>query len=283
VRFTVLGASGFIGSHIVAELRRRGVETAAPQRYEWDDALRREAGHVIYCAGLTADFRVRGLDAVRAHVCRLLDVLAGGGFLSLLYLSSARLYLGGQSGSESSTFVVDPRRSSDLYNLSKLTGESLCLSRGDARIRVARLSNVYGPDWRSDNFLMSVIRAGSEQGAVEMHTALESRKDYISIEEAVPLLIAIAERGKHDVYNVASGVSTSNSEIAGALERLGVRVTVRTDAPVVAFPALDTSRIGEEFWLAHRAVTADLPQLIEAYGEWRARQQLSLSTVGSFP
>ena len=269
MRFTVLGASGFVGSHLVAELRRRDVEVAAPRRDDWHDALRSHPGHVLYCAGLTADFRAHGADAVRAHVCRLLEVIERDSFESLVYLSSTRVYRGSESGSENSTFRVDPSSPDDLYNLSKLTGEALCLSRGDGRIRVARLSNAYGSDWMSTNFLMSVVRAAADTGAVEMETAAESRKDYIAIEEAVRLLLAIAERGRQALYNVASGESTTNGEIAAVLERLGVRVTVRPDAPVVVFPPVDVSRTSAEFQPARRALVDDLPQLIATYREWK--------------
>src|SRR5437868_14664917 len=88
---TVLGASGFIGSHIVRELEQRGEKYYAPAKVEtiWDKDL----GNIIYCIGLTADFRTRPFDTVEAHVCKLNELLKRGRFDSLLYLSSTRVYI----------------------------------------------------------------------------------------------------------------------------------------------------------------------------------------------
>src|SRR5688500_5975918 len=92
---TVLGASGFIGSRLVSQLAATGAEYQAVGRNEALPAG--PLGHVIYCIGLTADFRSRPLNTVEAHVCKLLEVLRKCDFESLLYLSSTRLYNPGRS------------------------------------------------------------------------------------------------------------------------------------------------------------------------------------------
>jgi len=74
MKFTVLGAGGFIGSHLLAHLRQAGHDCFAPARGD-ATLFAEELGHVIYCIGLTADFRSRPFDTVRAHVCLLADVL----------------------------------------------------------------------------------------------------------------------------------------------------------------------------------------------------------------
>jgi nucleoside-diphosphate-sugar epimerase len=264
MKFTILGGAGFIGTHLAAEARRRGAEVAAPDRDGWDEALTDNPGHVIYSAGTTADFRTRSFDTVRAHVCRLVEVLERGSFDSLLYLSSTRIYGGSASGSEDSVFTVDPKSASDLFNVSKLMGESLCLARSGP-IRIARPSNVYGPDWLSENFLMSITRSAAEHGEVVFRTAPESSKDYISISDAAPLLLDLAERGTQSIYNVASGISTSNEMIAAVLRRVGIRVRYDDKAPIVGFPIIDISRVRDEFAFAPRSVVDDLPSLIESY------------------
>src|SRR4051812_11177152 len=80
MRFTVLGASGFIGSHLMRWLESQSLPYWAPKRCE--NVLGRPLGHVIYCIGLTADFRGRPYDTVRAHVCHLLDILEEAEFAS---------------------------------------------------------------------------------------------------------------------------------------------------------------------------------------------------------
>lgn len=267
--FTIFGGTGFIGSHLAAQLRRRGIDPYLPSRHDtaWRD---RPLGHAIYAIGTTADFRRRRLDTVQAHVCRFADVLQHGGFDSLLYLSSTRVYAGADSGGEASRLCVDPHSLSDVYNLSKLMGEVLALTSEQPRVRVARLSNVYGPDWESDNFLVSVIRDAVDRGATTFGTSRESSKDYVSIEDAVDLLLAIAEMGKERIYNVAAGAAMTHGDLAAALREATRCQTYFADtAPTIGFPHIDISRIRDEFGAVPRRLADDLPRLVAAYQAWR--------------
>jgi nucleoside-diphosphate-sugar epimerase len=267
VTFTVLG-TGFIGSHVQAYLREQGYACNAVPRSEFDHLAGRRLGHVIDCIGVTADFRSRPLEAVQAHVCRLVDILTSTEFDSLLYLSSTRVYDPHSSGRETEhAFRVDPMRLSDVYNLSKLTGESVCFAVGRPAVRVARLSNVYGPDWTSDDFLSAIIRQIGG-GSVLFHSAPESAKDYICIDDAVRVLVDISLRGRERLYNVASGRNITNAQIAERLEELGYRTEFEKAAPVVRFPDIDNTRIREEFAFSPRSVLDDLPALLEDYSQW---------------
>lgn len=268
MRFTVFGATGFIGSHLTTELRRRGIECATPSTGELDSLAGRNLGHAVYAIGVTADFRRRPLDTIRAHVSRTVDILQSSEFASFVYLSSTRLYGATSEGREESSFEVDPRSADDLYNLSKLVAESACLAVAGDRARVVRLANVYGSDWNSDNFLMSLIRTAVDVGAVEIRNAPASSKDYVAIDDVVALLIDIAARGTRTIYNVASGDPVTNEQLADALSRAaGAEVTFAPNGPAVVFPRIDVSRISEEFAFAPRRVLHDLPRLV---GDYRA-------------
>src|SRR5687768_14738265 len=87
---TVLGSQGFVGRHVVQELEQRGLPYFAPPREAPLSGT--PLGDVIYCIGLTADFRSRPFETVEAHVVKLRDVLEGCDLDSLLYLSSTRVY-----------------------------------------------------------------------------------------------------------------------------------------------------------------------------------------------
>lgn len=268
--FTVLG-QGFIGSHLVSFLRQQGHDCLAPTRAELDQLEGRDLGHVLYCIGVTADFRSRPLDTVRAHVCRLLEILERTQFDSLLYLSSTRVYGSVSEGRETErAFRVDPASPSDLYNLSKLMGESLCLSVARQSVRVARLSNVYGADWTSDNFLSSVIRSAVDQGSVVFRSAPDSAKDFIAVEDAVRVLTGISMRGRERLYNVASGVPVTNAQLAEKLRRCGGEVAFEERAPLVTFPIIDAARVREEFAFTPRNILDDLPGLLAQYRDWSA-------------
>ena len=254
MKFTVLGATGVIGRHVIKFLRARGEDVFAPDR---DDSsiFSRPLGNIIYAIGVTADFRTRPIDTVQSHVCILTDILRRADFESLVYLSSTRVYMGAATSSEDNTFYVNPQDPSDLYNLSKLMGESLCLFCGRKGVKIARLSNVVGgEDHDSDNFLPSLIRE-ARKGKIVLHTDLSSAKDYIHIDDVASLLYQIACTGQRSIYNVASGQQITHAEWVSRLESLtGCSFEIETGAPVIQFIPINVERISKEFCFQPQSV-----------------------------
>jgi nucleoside-diphosphate-sugar epimerase len=264
-RFTVFGGAGFIGAHLVSYLRARGHECYVPERdriLEWTLPL----GHVVYCIGLTADFRSRPFDTVEAHTSLFASLLRRARFDSLLYLSSARIYQAADSGEETAQFRVDPVDPSQLYNLTKLTAECLCLSLDRREIRIARLSNVYGPDFESANFLTSVIRDAVQHGFVRLQAHPDGAKDYVAIADVTEMLERIALEGRHRVYNVAAGRNVTNREIMAALrEQTDCSIEWTRDAPLVAAPPISIELLRDAFGYIPRQFSEQLPTLVAQY------------------
>jgi nucleoside-diphosphate-sugar epimerase len=214
---------------------------------------------VIYAIGVTGDFRSRALDTVQAHVCALAPVLRHASFESLLYLSSTRVYGALPRGTEEAVLQVDPQDPSDLYNLSKLMGESMCLCSGRSGVRIARLSNVVGAeDGDSANFLPSLLRE-ARAGCITLRTDPASAKDYIHIDDVVDLLPRIAMQGRQTMYNVASGEQLTHRQwVDHLVAGTGCTVQVQAQAPLLRFAPVDTTRIRAEFGFAPRPVLATM-------------------------
>ncbi len=265
MKFTVFGSSGFIGSHLNASLVAEGAECYTP--YRDDPAIYgQNLGHVIYCIGLTADFRERPFDTVRAHVFRLLNLLENCSFDSFLYLSSTRLYLKGNQGDEMADVRVNSNDPDDLYNLSKLMGESLCFSSERPGVRVARLSNVFGKKDGSTDFLSSVIRDAVERGKVILSSSMASEKDYVSIADVVALLPKISAFGQYRLYNVASGKNTSNRSLMSEIKKqTGCRVTMADHTKVSRFPEISINRVKAEFGFSPEPLIPAISTLIPQY------------------
>jgi nucleoside-diphosphate-sugar epimerase len=263
---TILGASGFIGQRLNERLGELNLERYAPDRAE--DLAGKHLGDVIYCIGLTADFRSRPFDTVEAHVCKLLQVLRNSSFDSLLYLSSTRLYgTHGESTTEERALRIEPLSQSDLYNASKAMGESLALNSG-GKVRIARISNVYGGDFASANFLTTIIRDAVSKKKIVLQTSDASEKDYISVDDVVAGLIKIATGGRERIYNLASGSNTSNGQLVESLRSLtGCAVEVLPGAPTVSFPPIDIDRMRSEFNFKPAHVLDDLAGLVSMYKE----------------
>jgi len=264
--FTIIGANGYIGSHLCRSLARRGTAVKRIDRYRINEHATATLGHVIFAAGITSDFRVRPFDTMQAHVGALADVLDTGRFESFLYLSSTRVYQGAASTDEEENLLVAPGDPLQLYNISKLAGEALCLALDRPRVRVARLSNVYGADDPSANFLIDIIRSAVATGQVELQTSLSSAKDFVSIADVTAILPELALRGRERLYNVASGHNTSYSNLLENLQcQTGCTVSVAPGSPVVWFPEISIRRLTDEFSVAPVSLSDDIANLIRDF------------------
>ncbi len=159
-----------------------------------------------------------------------------------------------------------PAEPSDLYNLSKLAAEAACLGAAREKVRVARLSNVFGADVDSCNFLSSIIRDALRKGTVHLETSLESEKDYIWVGDVVCALEAIAVHGVEPIYNVASGSNTPHRRVCALLERAtGCAVTVARGAPTIRFPTIDTTRIQNLCRFTPAPLDTKLAEIVAAF------------------
>lgn len=273
ILFTVLGSFGFIGSHLVNRLKSEGFDYYTPAKYE--DIAGIKLGHVIDCTGLSADFRTKPFETVESHVCHTLKILRECKFDSFLYLSSTRVYgVKGRIAHEEDVIQCQPLDFGDLYNISKIMGEAICFaSLGFKNVRVVRLSNVYGYDSKSENFIFSLIRDALHNKKIVLNTTLDSSKDHISVEDVVKILPEIAVHGKHKIYNVASGANTTVGQIVNKLAKLiGCSVGVNKDAQRICYPKICVDRIKEEFAFVPANIIDDLEKLVGKYKEMEGKK-----------
>ena len=266
--YSVFGASGFIGSALVSHLKKRGCRVRAITRDAENPAseLRNSLGHAIFAIGVTADFRTRPFDTIDAHVTQINRLLREGDFESLTYLSSTRVYHGSASTTESGSLVVAPASPNDLYNISKIAGESICLTCTRPNVRVARLSNVVGTGAGQQAFVDQLLREGLARGVVAPRDHPDSSKDYIALDDVLRLVELISERGRETIYNVASGEQTSHREVTELIVReTGWRAEFDRTAPRVDFPQIDTNRIRAEFGFVRSAFTTYFPSHVRAF------------------
>jgi nucleoside-diphosphate-sugar epimerase len=259
--YTIFGGYGFVGSELARQLEASGHHVKRIGRDNWPDQGA-YLGQVIFCIGMTADFRKRLIETFEIQLLRLHATLANYRYESFLYLSSARVYSDAVSTVEDGPLLVRPTTADHVYNISKIAGESLCFAHDNPRIRVARLSNVYGPQDRSNLFLTAVMREAVELGQVTIGQAPESSKDYIAVEDAATMLITIAQAGKMRLYNVACGSNFTHQQIADVLEQNGLKVYFKANGPKVTFPEIDTNRATCEFKLKPATPASRLPDIL---------------------
>ena len=241
--YTVIGAGGFIGSRMVSALAADGLEVQAPPRDA--DLTARDLGRVIYCAGLTGDYRTRPFDTVEAHVALVARILEAGRYERFVYLSSTRLYqtTGAADGREDAALAMDPNDREQVYELSKALGENLVVNRSEGRGCAARLSYVF--DWTegAEGFLANWLVQARSRRDITIASTPEDGRDFIHVSDVIRGLRTMADQPVNQILNVASGRTTTNAEIAGVFEAAGWRVRFTGAAPAAAPTRADVGRL----------------------------------------
>lgn len=260
-RYTVIGARGFVGSNVVAHLRRQAIDPFCPARDDpglWN----RDLGRIFYCAGLTGDYRTRPFEAVEAHVGLIGRIVQRAQFDRIIYLSSTRLYdsQAGGRGREGDPIAVDAANPEHLYELTKLLGENLVLHRSHGRGAVARLSYVFDCQPEATGFLADLLRDAAAARTIALDSAPDYARDYIHVDDVVRALHGILDGGDTGIINVARGETIDNARIAEVFARHGRQLRFKRDATGVRPVTIDASRL-EAMGLGARAI---LP-LIDGY------------------
>ena len=274
IQNTIFGGHGFIGSHLCQSFEKDGLSYQIVGRQ--DPLPKGDLGNVFYCAGVTSDFRSRPFATIDAHISTLARVLESSQFSTFTYLSSARLYRHSFMTSEDSKFTVTPLDLEDFVDISKLAGEALCHSTNNESVRIVRLSNVFGKDYLSKNFLTELIESALIKGKIHLRSALASSKDYVDIERTIRVIRRISECGKYRLYNVASGYNISHEKITCLIKKLtGCLVTVEEGASVIKWPIIDVDRITQEFDFKSRHLLDELEGLVTEYKSMLHRGDVS--------
>jgi nucleoside-diphosphate-sugar epimerase len=259
-RITVFGAGGYVGSALVLGLQQAGAQVIAVTRDNIAETPS-QLGHAIYAIGLTSDFRSKPVETVQAHVVQLSDLLANREFTSFTYLSSTRLYKSELSTDELTSISTSPLNGDDIYTLSKLLGEALIFRLAGDRGRVCRLSNIYGGNDQSSNFLTSILADARDRHSVRIVQAPTSQKDYVHLQDACRAIEAVAVRGTEPIYNVAAGRNTSHQQIADQLNKSGVAVEFGS-GPVFSLKPINVQRLSNLLDWNPRSLADDLPELL---------------------
>lgn len=273
---TVIGGRGFIGSALTAELEAQGWLCQIVGR--GDSPLQySKLGVVFYCAGHTADYLKDPAATVTSHITVLADILFAREFEKLVYCSSTRLYDDlppSQLADESAILPIDALKPRHFYDLTKLTGESLCHVATQSGVHVVRLSSVYSEAVGSDGFLGPLLRlagVAKKGDAIEVASSPNISRDYIHLSDVVHGLIAIAEMGLSPVYNLASGVSLRNADLAQILKkRIDIELIFTDNQRARAYAQIDISLLQQELGVFPSTVETSLDPWLTATSERRA-------------
>jgi len=290
----VTGGAGFIGSHLVPALLRRGVSVLVIDNFavgrkehvsDWSNQ-----GH---CEVVAADIRrAEDLEVVRrfepdvvfhlaalhfipyckAHPQETLDVnVLGTDMLlrllrnlplhALVFASSAAVY----GFSDEPLSEESPIRPVDVYGLSKHRGEELVqrFSQESPNLRVVtgRFFNVYGPRETNPHVLphvMELMKAGEQR--IQLGN-LWPKRDLVFVKDAAEALVLLASgpAGSH-VLNVGTGIGTTVEEVIANIRAI-------SSLPLVI------DQIPERMREDDGHLVSDSSKIVAAAG-WRPRYEL---------
>ncbi len=231
-RVLVTGGAGFLGSALVARLRRDGVETIGSDlghgtanpaglracdltdRRQVDDLVDNQQIDTIIHAGAVSGPMVmaeRPLDIWQINVtgtAYLLDAAKRNRVNRFVLCSSVDVYGPRSSGviSEETAFAPET-----VYGASKVAAEAAMTgySREHGVDAVAlRFSWIYGPGRRTPTTLERLIRAGLAGEAITLDDSASGRTHYLFIEDAVAGVLAAAAAPAglpRRAYNISAG------------------------------------------------------------------------------
>jgi nucleoside-diphosphate-sugar epimerase len=244
VRCLVTGAGGFVGRHLVARLAAEGAEVTALTRAACDltdpAAIRaavaaarpdvvfhlaaaRQAGSTAARVATAAVNAVSGMWLVEAvpESCR-----------AVIRLGSSTEYAARPAPMDEDT----PLRPRGYFGATKAAGSLLFTAAAAERgIRscVLRAFQVYGPGDKPERFVPAVLEA-ARTGRTLPLTRPGMRRDWVWVGDVVDACVRAAERddlAAGAVYNIGTGVQTSNEELVAVAGRVtGRRIAVAAGA-----------------------------------------------------
>lgn len=272
MRFTVIGANGFIGSELCSLLEKKGISVDRVTR-ETPLSSKSDLGVVVYCAGY-GDCTTNPSKVLDSNTNLLKDIINHNTYERLIYISSTRVYLGSEVSDETSDLQVLYSDERKLFNLTKLCAEDICFKSAKDNV-VLRVSNVYGNAIKSPLFLPSIIRDSVNKGVVNMYITPNYSKDYIFVGDLVKAIyeISIKKNLKYNLYNIASGRNTKASDIAEVIQSNTKSVINWHDVNTEdTFPVTKIDRIESEMNWNPRNVLNDIKEMINLFSKAKSNE-----------
>lgn len=237
----VTGASGQLGTDVVAELKKRGIGHIAADMYEMDitdkNAVRgfiraSNASCVIHCAAYTSVdaaeenaelcFRVNadGTENV-ARACREIDA-------EMIYISTDYVF-GGEGDVPHETAA--PKAPLLVYGKSKLAGEDAVIRHLD-KYYIVRISWAFGQN--GGNFVKTMLKLA--QSRDEINVVNDQIGSPTHTPDLAVLLCDMALSGKYGVYHATNEGFCSWAEFAEEILRISGSGCRINPIPTEAYP-----------------------------------------------
>jgi nucleoside-diphosphate-sugar epimerase len=234
----VTGATGMLGSHIVAALEFSGFNIISVSRSEseskscrhWDlnqwkteeefDELFKGVDAIIHAGAAVPSakqtFSEQELFDVNVRASLNLAEWAKKRNIPMIYISGAIVY---QDPEEKDILEDAPLGWSGLggfYGMTKLLAENLLQQEKNAGLDLAiiRPSSIYGYGLSSDKLICSFLEKANQGQTIELEEPINDSVDLIHAADVAAAIVEILKKCSWNIFNIASGKLTSVDEIA---------------------------------------------------------------------
>jgi nucleoside-diphosphate-sugar epimerase len=273
----VTGASGFLGSHLIAELRLQKSNTIAVTRrktnyntmanVEWrtlSDYSRTQVPQgatVVHLAESSDSAAYQRDPDLGNSQLKIIGALLESKFARFIYVSSAAVY----GDQHSLQHQPDERPTpTSAYGRAKLACEVATLEAGGI---VARPSNLYGPQM-SDRNVLSQILEQKDPAKPVMVQSLGPVRDYLWIGDFIAGLVKLVRSDKSGCFNFGSGVATTVGELIGVVLAARGQTGRRIEASGFESPSsllVDISKTCASLdWAPQIGLAAGIAQLVSS-------------------
>jgi UDP-glucose 4-epimerase len=241
-RVIILGASGFLGRAVHAELARASVQVVAHSSRTLDlmhpDAAMALASQldpttaVVFASALTPD-RGQTFDTFTANITMAATVARAleSQPAPCVHLSSDAVY-GFDVNPVTERTPVAP---SGYYGLAKYTSEKLLEYVADAKgqpLLSLRVAGVFGPgDPHASYGPNAFARSLARDHSIRLFGKGEEERDHIFVDDVARLTVALMAAGARGVFNIATGRSTPFAHIVEAIRKVVPYDVLVTSAP----------------------------------------------------
>ena len=264
--YTIFGR-GFVGTNIIKFLKEKKYKIFLPKKGKYK--FNKNLNNIIYCIG--SDNWIKDPEgSFEANLGIVPKIIFNNKFASFTLLSSTRVYFGDsrKKTKENDLILINPNIRNFFFNSLKLTAESLCLSIPNKKIKVVRMSSLFGDNFTNQIYLLPMLIKNSiNKKKINISISKKSSKDFLYVNEAIDVLFQIIKKGKYRLYNIASGKNIKLSAISQKIKKItNCKINYQNQHKIINEPIINISRIKKEFnFKARKDLIKFLDQLIINY------------------
>ena len=270
-RLVVLGATGFVGSHLTSLAQSQGLEVLPLGSNDLDlrhpDAstrlsdLLREADILVNCAAIAPSKSSNDVAANLSMAQAITDAARLRPVAHQVLVSSDAVY-GTASGVVNEECPCNP---DSLHGVMSLGRELIANEAPVKGLTVLRPAPIYGDgDTHNAYGPNRFARQALESGMIEVFGKGEARRDHVTVGDVATIAMKAALQRFSGILNVASGNSISFSELAVAVgNQTGATVASVGSESLPTHRAFDTSRLARTFPdVVPTTPTLGIPQML---------------------